>query len=223
MGLNASKAPKATGPAAEPLEAANYIGRVVQVLDLGLQKQRPYQGKEKPPAHEIMVGYELGTEFMKDDNGEDIPEKPRWLTETFPLRNLEADLAKSTKRANVFDPSGKLNGDFSQMVNAPVTITVVNNKKGESVYNNIGNVTPPMKGFPVPELVNPPKVFDLEEPDLEVFHSLPQWVQDKIKGNLNYNGSILQRMLDGNTEAAQTEKQDVEEPAVDNDDDDVWE
>ena len=48
-----------------------------------------------------------------------------------------------------------------------------------------------------PELKNPAKVFDLDNPDMVVFGSLPQWLQDKIKGNLNFNGSKLQAALGG--------------------------
>jgi len=44
-----------------------------------------------------------------------------------------------------------------------------------------------------------PKVFVLDEPDLEVFNSLPDWLQDKLKSNLEYQGSKLQALLSGDT------------------------
>lgn len=210
MALNASKVKSvSTGPKAEPLEAANYLGRVVQVIDMGMQEQRPYQRQEKPPAHEIMLTYELGTEFMKDEKGEDDTTRPRWISESFPLHNIKADLAKSTKRAKELDPSMKLGGDFAQMVNLPCTVTVVavpSKKDVNTIYNNVANITPPMKGIPIPELVNPPKVFDLDEPDMEIFQSLPEWLQDKIKGNLEYNGSPLQKALEGVVDAPEKEE-----------------
>jgi len=227
MALNASKAPSGGGgPKADPIEVGNYVGRVVQVLDFGLQPQRPYQGKDKPPARELSITYELATEFLQDEEGNDRKDKPRWISEDFPLRHLSQDLAKSTKRAAALDGKGELEGDFAQMVGLPCTITVTQNpKKGDPtvIYNNVGNVTPPMKGFDVPELVNPPKVFDLDEPDLEVFGSLPEWLQKKIKGNLEYNGSILQRMLEGG-EAKEPEPQQDEAPAEGGDGgEDPWE
>lgn len=217
MGLNASKETSVNKSKSEPLEAGNYISRLVQVIDLGIQAQRPYQGQDKPPSHEIMLTYELGTEFVKDEDGNDLVDKPRWISESIPLRNIGADLAKSTKRAAVFDPSGRLKGDFSQMVNAPCTVTIVQNpKKGtDIIYNNIANVTPPMKGFPVPQLANPPKVFDLDNPDLEIFLSLPEWIQDKIKGNLNFQESILQRALSGAPAKEPEKKPEAPKQAVD--------
>lgn len=202
MSLNANtvKAPNTNKNKAEPLDAGNYMGRVVQVLDLGLQPQRAYQGQDKPPANEIMITYELGTEFLKDEDGKDLLDKPRWVSETIPLYSLDQDLAKSTKRYNALDPSGALNGDFSQLVGLPCTITVVKwRSKTDATKegNNVGHVSLPMKGFPVPELVNPPKTFDLDTSDVEVFGSMPEWLQDKIKANLNYQGSLLQEKLEG--------------------------
>lgn len=227
MALNASKAPSGSGgPKADPIDIGNYLGRVVQVLDMGLQAQRPYQGKEKPPARELMLTYELGAEFLKDEDGNDRPDKPRWISEDFPLRNLTQELAKSTKRAAALDPKGELVGDFALMTNLPCTVTVTQNpnkKDPTVVYNNVGNVTPAMKGIPIPELVNPPKVFDLDEPSLEVFGSLPEWLQKKIKGNLEYNGSLLQRKLEGGEAAAPEQEAPAEEPAPEaGGEGDVW-
>jgi hypothetical protein len=185
------------------LEADVYRARVVQILDLGLQPQRPYQGKEKPPANEIQLTYELCDEFMKDEDGNDIKDKPRWISETLPFYGLFADKAKSTMRYNAFDPSGEFDGDFSKCSGIPVNVTVVNNSVGDKIYDNVGNVAPmsAKKAATCPELVNPAKVFDLDVPDMEVFNALPEWLRDKIKSNLNYQGSVLQQKLGkaGNT------------------------
>src|SRR3546814_6949836 len=53
LGLNAKNAAGAARNY-EPLPAGTYPARLVQVVDLGLQPQRPYQGQEKSPAQEIM-------------------------------------------------------------------------------------------------------------------------------------------------------------------------
>lgn len=224
MALNAAKVKGNVGGGKrpDPLDAANYLARVVQVVDLGIQEQRPYQGVDKPPAHEIMLSYELGTEFMKDEEGNDILDKPRWISESFVLHNLKADLAKSTKRAKAIDAKGELQGNFAAMGGFPCTVTVVQSpsKKGDGViYNNVGNVTPPMKGVPVPELVNDVKVFDLDEPDLEVFFSLPEWIQDKVKSNLEFNGSPLQALLAGADQPEKKEKKEKPAPKKEEADD----
>jgi len=200
MALNASKvASVGGGKAQELLDAGVYPGRLVQVLDLGLQAQRPYQGQEKPPMQEIMLTYELSDEFMKDDDGDDIEDKPRWVSETIPLHHLKAELAKSTKRYTALDPEGVFEGDFSQCLGIPVNITLVNNESKGKTYTNVAGLAPmrPKDAARMPELVNEAKFFDLDSPDLDVLLKLPDWIQTKIKENLNYEGSVLQGMLKG--------------------------
>jgi len=206
MGLNARKLPSSNssnGPKQEPIEPGTYPVRVVQVLDLGLQNQRAYQGKEKPPAYEISITYEFLDEFCLDEDGKEMEDKPRWLSETVPFYSLEVERAKSTKRYYAIDPNEEHEGDFTALVGSPVNCTVVNNKSGDRVYTNVESLSAMRSrdAAKAAELVNPPKVFTLDEPDMEVFKSLPEWIQDKIKGNLEYQGSALQAALEGGAKA----------------------
>lgn len=197
MGLKAPKGNENRNYIAQPsIEPGTYPARLVQVLDLGLQPQRPYQGQDKPPAREIMLTYELVDCFMVDENGDDIEDKPRWISETIPLHAMSSDKAKSTKRYLSFDPEIKYEGDFSQLIGLPINVTIINNQVGDKVYDNIATTSPmrPKDAAKCPELQNPTKVFDLEEPSLEVFNALPEWLRDKIKNNLEYQGSKLQKL-----------------------------
>lgn len=197
MALVAPKSQKSNFPPQENIEPGTYPARLVQVLDLGLQPQRPYKGEDKPPAHEIMLTYELVDTFMKDEQGNDIEDKPRWLSETLPFYGLFADKAKSTQRYYAFDPDEVHEGDFSKLIEQPINVTVVNNAVGDKVYDNIANVTAmrAKDAAKCPALVNPSKVFDIDNPDMEVFAALPKWIQDKMKGNLNYEASKLQELV----------------------------
>lgn len=194
MTLNANKV-RNTGKKAPILEPANYPGRLVQVIDLGLQPQHPWQGEEKPPAYDLWITYELGTEFLKDEDGNDDPEKPRWVSERFSLYSLQSDRAKSTKRYHALDPNEIHGGDWAELLGEPCLIALVTSKCGR--YNNVGATSVPIKGMAVPELVNPTKAFDLSDPDMEVFESLPDFLKEIIKGNLEYQGSQLQSLLEG--------------------------
>ncbi|CAH9012139.1 putative Phage protein [Vibrio phage 409E50-1] len=205
MGINANNVPKTGGDfkPAEPMEAGNYPCRIVQVIDLGLQPQRAWQGEEKPPAHSLMVTYEFTDEFMRDDDGNELLDKPRWLSEEFPLRSLESDLAKSTKRMKALDPKGDLEGDWAKLVGVPCMVTVTQSEgKGKNegrVFNNIGGVSA-MRSRDADRcapLVNDGKILDLDQPDLTIFKSLPEWLQDKIKSNLEFKGSVLDTTLAG--------------------------
>jgi|SRR6185369_1810194 len=208
----------------------NYPARLVQLIDLGLQAQRAFQGKDKPPAQEIMLTYELVDEYMKDDAGNDIEDKPRWISETLPFFGLHADKAKSTQRYHAFDPNEDWGGDFAQAVGLPINVTVVNNPAANGkVYDNVAGISPmrPRDAQQCPELKNPIRVFDLDNPDVAVFNGFPEWIQTKIKNNLNYAGSKLEKALTGSpvgqkeADKPKEIKKAKEAPkAVDNDDDD---
>ena len=43
----------------QPPAAGRAFARFVSYVELGKRKQRPFQGKEKPPAHEVRLGFEL--------------------------------------------------------------------------------------------------------------------------------------------------------------------
>lgn len=204
MSLNGYKAPKGGGGGnrvEQPtLEIGNYPARLAQIIDMGVQPQRAYKGEDKPPTHEIMFTYELVDTFMRDEDGNEFEDKPRWISETFPFRNLEQDLAKSTKRYKALDPNEDFNGDFPALITRPCTVTIThgdNKKNPDRPYENIGNVSPmrPKEAAVCPELQNTPRVFLLDEPDMEVFHAFPEWIQDKLKGNLQFKGSALETAL----------------------------
>lgn len=229
--MSSLKAPKPaprTGGGKRPeLEAGTYPGRLVQVIDLGLQPQRPHQGQPKPPKHQIMTTYELSDEFMLNEDGEPDEERPLWVREDLPMYPLTSDLAKSTKRYEALDPDHYYEGDWSELLGQAVNITIVINKKGDKVYQNIVS-TAPMRAKDkarIPELKNEPKVFALSDPDMDVFRSLPEWLQDKIKSNLEFAGSPLEKLLRGGGEKEEEQEDEPKQkpkkaPKVEEDNDD---
>ena len=209
MALNANKVKSSGGnskfkPQA-PIDIGTYPARLVSIIDLGVQPRRPWKGEVKDPIAMIRCTYELATEFMKDENGKDDETKPRWISEDFPFYSLNADRAKSTQRYLALDPQQSAGGDWVQLLGAPVALTVVHNvNKTDStiVYSNIGATSPIMKGMEVAELVNDTQMFDFDEPDMDVFNKLPDFLKDKIKGATNFNGSGLAQALDGGASAS---------------------
>lgn len=222
MGLNAKNAPGGSGMSIPVMEAGTYPARVVQIVDLGLQAQSPFQGKEKEPAYSIAITYEFVDEFLVDEEGNEVKDKPRWLTETMPLYSLGAERAKSTKRYNALDPEGVFEGDFTQLINMPCMVTVVHNpskKNPDRPYENIGSVEAMRKKDQdrCAELINDPVVFDLDEPNLEAFNKLPKWIQEKVKNNLEYEGSALQALLkEAGDSSPAPQKEDEDDGEVEN-------
>ena len=198
MALNAKKIKATTQKRVEQEELAvsNYQCRIAQVIDLGVRPRDKWDvgsnsyivDPDKAPCQQMMVTYEFGTEFVKDEDGVEDETKPRWLSETLNLFSLDVDLATSTKRYKAIDPSESKGGDWTELVGMPCTVTIVHKKNGKA---KIGSVTPAMKGVPYPELKNDPKVFLIDEPDMEVFNSLPDWLKEKIKEAINFPDSAL--------------------------------
>lgn len=219
MGLNAKKqSTGTTGGIGKQgnIEPDTYNARVVQLIDLGVQKQRPFRGEPKDPAQMLYITYELVDCFCKDEDGNDIPDKPRWISEDFPFFSLNADRAKSTKRYNAIDPSGVLDGEFTDLVDQPCDVIVVSNlgkgKHEGKIFDNIADVVPMRKKDvqSCPPLQNPAKVFVFDEPDLDVFQSLPEWLQERIKGSEGYPTSELRNLLEGSSEAPEAPVEDEE-------------
>ena len=219
MPLNANKVPFAGGDFVqqEVLEAGVYPARLVQVVDMGLQNQPPWQGQERPPAYQIGLTYELVDEFMKDEDGNELEDKPRWVSEIINLYSLESDRAKSTQRYFALDPEQEFEGDFSQLVNTPCNIALVVSEGKKGPRNYVGSVATmrPKDAAKCPELKNECKVFSLDEPDLEIFNKLPEWIREKIKENLEYHGSPLEALLSGVKNEKPAKKQKEKDPEFD--------
>lgn len=210
----------------DPLEPGSYPGRVVWIISKGLQPQDDYMGEAKPPKHELYVTYELADEFLLDEDGNEIEDKPRFISETFPMNSLDIDLAKSTKRYVALDPSMEYDGDWSMLIGTPcmINITQKESQKKQRIYNNISGISTmrSKEANKLPDLVNEPKVFDIDEPDIEVFLSLPKWLQDDIRNNLEFEGSVLEKKLEnhkGDEKIKKEKKQPVKEVKKDENDD----
>jgi hypothetical protein len=219
MAFNAKQAGGGNDKAAQSvIEPGSYPARLVQLIDIGLQPQRAFQGTPKPPIQEIHLTYELVDVFMADDEGNDIEDKPRWVSETIPFHNLEAAKAKSTQRYNAFDPKGDYDGDFTKALGDPINVVLVNNAVGDKTYTNVAGLSPmrPKEAGKCTELKNPISVFSLDEPDMAVYAKLPKWIQEKIGKNLNFKGSPLDKALNG----GKAGKPAKEEPADEQGDDD---
>jgi hypothetical protein len=212
MGLNASKVKGSSSTSSyvqQPtLEPDVYPAYLVQIIDLGLQPQRAHDGVAKPPCAAIMLTYELSDAFMLDDEGNEREDKPRWISEQITFRSLKADLAKSTKRYYALDPDGVHGGDFEALLGAPCNVTIVTKEKGDRVYENVGNVSAisPRKVAAMNPLKNPTKSFSLDDPDLDVFFSLPEWLQTLIKSNLEFSGSPLESLLESASSEGKTKE-----------------
>jgi hypothetical protein len=210
MSFNAKDIPfKSNRPPIEPLDAGTYPGRVVGVVTLGEHVQE-FKGEIKAPKINLGMIYEFLDEFLKDEDGKDNVEKPRWLTEIFPFHSNTSEKAKSTQRYTALDQKLQWGWDFSKLVGLPCSITVVQDPgKGKNegrIFNKITNISAmrPKEADKAPALVNPAFLFDFDEPSVEAWAKLPEWLQLTAKKAINFPGSKLEAMLEANGEATTT-------------------
>lgn len=174
-----------------PVARGSHMARLVGLVDLGLQPQRPYEGKAKPPAYRIRLTFELPKQRI-EINGES---RPRWIDKEITFSTFEN--SNMVKFYNVLDPDGTHKGDWRKLIGAECAVVVVHNEYQGKIYDNIQDITPIMEGIEVPPLENEPRIFDLSSPDMEQWERLPKFLQDKIKANLEFKGSKLERLLMG--------------------------
>jgi hypothetical protein len=218
MGLNASKA-KGGAPRTPPLEEGLYPARLVQVIDLGLQP-RSFKGEDKEPQQQIMLTYELCGEFLLDEDGQPQPDKPRWVSETMGLNKPNVEKAKSTKALKALDPANKVEGDFTKLLGAPVMVNIAQNPSKTDPSKIYAKVTglAPMRAKDVinlPDLVNSPRMLDLDSPDKAVFDELPDWVKTKIREGLEYKGSDAEKVFGAGGKAEAKAKPAAKEEEAD--------
>ena len=197
MPINLNELPKPEKMQAPVLPIGNYPARLVQVIDLGLQL-----GYQDKPTYKVWMTYELVDEFMVDEEGKELTDKPRWISEELAVYPPGTERAKSTERLLALDPGNKNNGDLAAMVGSPCNVSLGHNpnkKNPDRPYEKVQGLSAVREkdAKKMEELKNDSVVFDLANPDLDVFNSLPQFLQDKITSNLEFQGSKLQQLVGG--------------------------
>lgn len=196
--------------------ADQYPARVVEIIDVGLHPKLNYKTKEiEGQQYKVRITYELLTAFVPDEEGNDQLDKPVFVTEEINISPAlgYADAAQQpwysncgiVKRARAIlgNPNAVV-GDLAELLGKACSVLVVhepNKRDPNIVYAKVGDVaSDPFKIMKqeAPPLVNEPKMLDLSDPDIDVYNSQPQFIKDKILNNLEFSGSKLEALLEGN-------------------------
>lgn len=205
--------------------ACSVHGRAVLIIDLGTQHNTDIKTR-KPQYHvldaegkwakdgndflyttedtgapdlspKVYINFELPTKRI-DVDGES---KPRWIGKEYTLSGGQnALLPKVLAAAGV--------EDLPSLLDKPVMISVGVTSGGN---DKITAVSPPMDGMEVGLLENTPVVFDFDEPDMEQWDKIPNWLQNKIKEAVNYEGSDLQKLVESAIPQEQPHMEDFDD------------
>ena len=164
-----------------------FIGRCYSLIDLGTQHTTGQYGDKFQ--HKIRIGWEL---FGDDEEGNpltidvDGKEMPLTISKSYTVSlhekaGLRRDLA--AWRGKDFTDEEAKAFDVSKLLGAFCMINVTTSETNGKTYSNVAGITPlpgalkNAKPAPVHDNV----VFDLDKPDMKVFESFHEKMQEAIK------------------------------------------
>ena len=167
--------------------AGAYIGRCYSLIDLGTQLSTGQYGEKMQ--HKIRIGWEL---FGEDESGnpltieQDGKEVPMTISKSYTVSlhekaGLRKDLAAWRGRDFTDDEAKAF--DVSKLVGAYCMVNVTTSETNGKTYSNVAGLTPlpgALKNAK-PAAVHANVLFDLDQPDMAVFNSFHEKLQDAIK------------------------------------------
>ena len=172
------------GSSFTPVPQGVHVGRCYRVIDLGTQTSE-FQGKQKK-ARKVMLAWELFGEDeegvpLKMDDGRPLSISKRYTLSLSEKASLRADLEAWRGRAFTED---ELQGfDLKALLGVYGLVNVTHTQKGDKTYSNVAGISPLPKAMrehrPAP--INENEYFDVTEPDMKVFETFSDRLQETIK------------------------------------------
>jgi hypothetical protein len=180
--------------AKEQPQQGTHVARLLGITDLGHQPGFVYEGKPIESAWKLEFTYELVNHTMEDGRpflvSEDLTNKDWEDTKTGRASTLVArakSLLGDTYREGV--------SDLSKLLSAPCMVTVVSNDKGYAKIRGQAAVGSVPFGMDVKELENNTYAFTMDDPDLDMFESMPEFKKEKLQNALNFDETELAKKL----------------------------
>lgn len=165
---------------------STYIGRCFKVIDVGTQTTTGMFGTKEQ--HKVMISWEL---FGEDENGNPIVMEDgrpysasQWYTVSLHEKSkLRADL--EAWRGKKFTEEELAGFDLANVLNQYCMIQIVHDDT--SKYANVNSIMAFRGTKPKP--VNDTVVFDIDNPDMEVFKAMSENMQKKITSAPEWKGA----------------------------------
>ncbi|MGX9389632.1 hypothetical protein ACWX0O_01785 [Nitrobacteraceae bacterium UC4449_H16] len=221
----------------EPPPAGPTVGRFIEYIELGKQKQPDYAGKPKPPADVLRLTFELLSPKKNIHEYEvDGEQRVRGDRVSIQVTKKMGDKAKFKKLFKAMTYGRDDIKHMAQMLGEAFIITIYHNVvKGEAgakdrTYVNLDNdgaygisapfIVDPLeetkKALDVREPISPLRLFLFNNPTKETWDSIfiegtrekkldggaveqvsKNWIQERIMGAVNFEGSPLEALLGG--------------------------
>lgn len=173
-----------------------YVARCYSLIDMGTQvSDGQYGAKEQ---HKIRIAFEI---FGDDDAGNpltvdvDGKQMPLTISKTYTLSlhekaGLRKDLA--AWRGRDFTEEEAKAFDVSKLINAYCMLNITTSENNGKTYTNIAGITPLPQALKnaKPEPVHSVVMFDLDQPDWEIFQNFHEKLQETIKKSPQFAEAI---------------------------------
>lgn len=179
-----------------------YVARCFSLVDMGTQiTDGQYGAKEQ---HKIRIAFEI---FGEDDAGNaltidvDGKEMPLTISKTYTLSlheksGLRKDLA--AWRGRDFTDEEAKAFDVSKLVNAYCMLNITTSENNGKTYTNIAGITPLPQALrsAKPEPVHSVVLFDLDQPNWDVFQKFHEKLQEQIKKSPEFAQALSMANVD---------------------------
>lgn len=170
------------------VEPGTYVARCYSMIEFGTVETE-YLG-EKKKSHQVNISWELPTELavFHEDRG---PE-PFVVSKTYTLSMHEnAKLREHLEswRGKAYTDAEAKKVDISKLIGKPCQLTLVQEASKKDVkkkFINVKGISGLMKGYECPPQINPSRMLSFEDWNEDVFNTLPDWMQSKIKSSDEY-------------------------------------
>jgi hypothetical protein len=173
----------------KPVPQGVHLARCYRVIDLGTQEVE-YQGDVKAQ-HKIMLGWELfgedetGAPLLTDD-GQPLVISKRYTLSLSKNARLRTDL--ESWRGRAFSDQELKGFDVSALVDKWCMVNVVHDHRDGKTFSNIVSISPvpAMLRNARPAGVNRLQVFDVTQPDMEVFGGFHDKLREIIERSFEW-------------------------------------
>lgn len=160
----------------QPAPEGTHIARCFACISLGTQHSEMFAD-----AFKVLLMFELPNEMIETEDGA----KPAVVSKEYTLSlSKKSNLSKhlNSWRGRAFTPEELKGFEVSNVVGAPCQVAIAHKQTANGgTWADIEAITGLPKGMTCPKQWHPSIKYEIEHGENDVFRSLPEWIQKKIR------------------------------------------
>lgn len=191
------------------IPAGNHIARCYSMIHIGTNEE-VFKG-EKLLLNKVRLSFETPQEtaVFVEEKGE----QPFSVSKEFTLSlNEKANLRKFLEswRGKGFTEEEAKRFDISKLLGLACMVNVIHKVSAKgNTYAEISSISAMPKGVKCPDPINKNVIFSINQPDWDIFNSLPDFLKDKIKTTKEYQAIQTPGHTETKIEVAEDEVTDL--------------